>query len=235
MPSWLRRMVEQSQEQNAKSFQMGVNMMLPRELTLTVELPPKPQDEPHFTVAVNLRSFANFFRFFMSKTGRAYKSARYTVDREDGSILVLGFYGGTLLASDNETTFRQAVDRIEQTWQQGQTLTFDLKYLKGNFDLAAIVKPRGRGWGFGELPADQAEIGIDIVSADEWKGDSVWLCRGEEEAKLLALALMMLRKELAQSAKQNGLSLSFQGQQGGNRYRLRFRLTGIKAWLKREF
>lgn len=231
MPEWARRFFEQSQRQNIRSFQAGANMVLPRELTLVIEQPTKEKDEPIIGAAINLPRFTNIFRLALRTGGQTYKEAIYKVEKDDGTVF--GFYGGTLLFAEDETTLRQIVDRIEQT--ANQPLSLSLQHLHGDFDFIGIIKPRQMKTLDYELPTETVELGIDIVNADEWQGDSVWLCRNEKEAKMLAVALGRFRSELAQSAAKSKLNLAFEGTTEGNRYRLRFSLTGIKTWLKREF
>ncbi|MGQ9729359.1 MAG: hypothetical protein ACUVSC_12735, partial [Candidatus Fervidibacter sp.] len=116
------------------------------------------------------------FRFF----GAPYRSVRYI----GGSEFLLGMFGGTLLMSGSEIDLKSAVDTVAQNLSSHRPSPLKLSKLHNRYDFICIVNPKVSHLSAVQIPANLMEIGVDIVSADEVRGDGLVIFQSEREAEI---------------------------------------------------
>lgn len=165
----------------------------PKELTAVVLEPGRRS-----AIAVNFSRGSPLlwllFRFF----GSPYRSVRYINSNE----IFLGMLGGTLLMSGSEIDLKSAVDTVTQNLSSHRPSRLRLSKLHNRYDFLCIVNPKVSHLSAVQIPANLMEIGVDIVSTDEVRGEGLVIFQSEREAEIgvreMAKELLNLKSKLAQ-------------------------------------
>lgn len=252
LPPALSWMSSFQQTPSAQDFKMYI----PREMTLTLERSPYGED-PNFVVAANLRTMIRPFKGMMGLAARAeeadedfHSSYRgHDVYRMDEDAY-LGFVDNTLLFSDAAEALETAIDRLESGRTGGPgsfPVTVDLQAPEGDWDAAGVV--HNEGGLLGELVDDllagdaeagphptlasaerlQLRFGIDLVSADEARAQTVLECEDAQQAVELMMEMDRRYDRLVAQAAGDGLVLEVVSRVRGSEVVTDLRLTGIEA------
>jgi hypothetical protein len=161
------------------------------------------------------------FRIF----GKHYKGAHYFANTPGTA---LGMYGGTLILADDEATFCLAIDNLLRAKGQKKFHLSPPRRLRDRYDFVGTMNPRFLlPQDYGQLPSDLAEVGIDIIGANELKGEVFWICQSEREAEAVMKALDRFEKEIAREVGSRGGRCSFRKWREGMFVWWEFRLTGF--------
>jgi len=189
---------------------------MPRELTMVLY---QSETSPLGIVAVN---FTNGYRLLwipFRLFGKHYKGGHY-LDFDNPPRPILGMYGGTLILADDEATFCFAIDNLLRTKGQQRLHLSQPRRLRDRYDFIGVMNPRFLlPQDYGPFPSNLAEVGIDIISANELKGEIFWICKSEREAEAVMKALDRVERELTRNV----------GSEGG-RYSFRKWREGIFVW-----
>ena len=161
------------------------------------------------------------FRIF----GKHYKEAHYFASTPGSA---LGMYRGTLILADDEATFCLAIDNLLRTKGQQKFHLSPPRRLRDRYDFVGVMNPRFfLPQEYGPLPSDLAEVGIDIISANELRGEVFWICKSEREAEAVMKALDRVEKELTREVSSEGDRCSFRKWREGMFVWWEFRLVGF--------
>lgn len=150
LPDWLRPLVRSGSQQEGSLLSL-----LPSELTLINE-----GGHRQVGLAANGGAYLRIMRAVFL-FGNGYRGARCLPNRAGA---VTGFYGGTLVWARSEEMFRRIVDRLVAAAESPPP---SASHLKGAYDLFVLLRPDAPLWQEWGLPGASAEVGVDIVSADE--------------------------------------------------------------------
>ena len=143
------------------------------------------------------------FRIF----GKHYKGAHYFTSTPGSA---LGMYGGTMILADDEATFCLAIDNLLRTKGKQKFHLSPPRRLRDRYDFVGLMNPRFfLPQEYEPLPSDLAEVGIDIISANELRGEVFWICKSEREAGAVMKALDQVERELAREVSSKGGRCSF--------------------------
>ena len=161
------------------------------------------------------------FRIF----GKHYKGAHYFASTPGSA---LGMYGGTLILADDEATFCLAIDTLSRTKGQQRLHLSPPRRLRDRYDFVGVMNPRFLlPQDYGQLPSDLAEVGIDIISANELKGEVFWICQNEREAGEVMKALDHIEGKFVREGSGKGVRCSFRKWREGIFVWWEFRLAGF--------
>lgn len=187
------------------------------------------QPSPVGAVAINLRKGYRWLWLLARFSGKHYKGAHYHVASPD---LVVGMYGGTLIATRDEVTFCHIVDKILSAGDGEKQEPKLARRLKDRYDFVGFINPQmlSPTERF-QLPASLGEIGLDIVNAKELRGSVFWVCQGEREAEAMMRALGKIESEISADCLRKGVQCSFRKHREGVFVWWEFRLTNFMALL----
>jgi len=197
---------------------------MPRELTMVLF---RSKTSPFSIVAINFpRGYRLLwipFRLF----GKHYKGAHY-LDIGNPSTPVFGMYGGTMILADDEVTFCFAIDNLLRTKGQQKFRLSQPNRLRDRYDFVGVMNPRFLlPQDYGQFPSDLAEVGINIISANELKGEVFWICQNEREAGEVMKALDHIEGKFVREGSGKGVRCSFRKWREGIFVWWEFRLAGF--------
>lgn len=195
----------------------------PKELTAVLFEPDR-----RAVIAINFSRGSSLlwllFRFF----GAPYRSARYI----SGNEFSLGMFGGTLLMSGSEIDLKSAVDTVAKNLSSHRPSPLKLSKLHNRYDFLCIVNPKVSRLSAVQIPANLMEIRVDIVSADEVRGDGLVIFQSEREAEIgvreMVKELLNFKSKLAQKR----LHFTFELKSEGMFVWLKFNASGENAAIK---
>ena len=193
---------------------------MPRELTVAFY-----QSEPSL-IGITAVNFPRGYRLLWIPFrifGKHYKGAHYFASISGSA---LGMYGGTMILADDEATFCFAIDNLSRTKGQQRFRLSPPRRLRDRYDFFGVMNPGFLlSQEYGPLPSDLAELGIDIIGANELRGEVFWICKSEREAEAVMKALDRFERELAREVDSEGGRCSFRKWREGIFVWWEFRLT----------
>jgi len=185
---------------------------MPRELTVVLY---PSETSPFYIFAINFPKGYRLLWIPFRLFGKHCKGAHY-LDIDNPPRAILGVYGGTMILADDEATFCFAIDNLLRTKGQQRFRLSPPRRLRDRYDFVGVMNPRFfLPQEYGPLPSDLAELGIDIIGADELKGEVFWVCKSEREAEAVMKALDRVERELAREVGSEGGRYSFRKWRGG--------------------
>jgi len=195
-------------------------------LELTVVLYPS-ETPPFYIFAINFPKGYRLFWIAFRLFGKHYKGAHY-LDIDNPPSPILGMYGGTMILADDEVTFCLAIDNLLRTREQQRFRLSPPRRLRDRYDFVGVMNPRFLlPQDYGQLPSDLAEVGIDIISANELRGEVFWICQSERETEAVMKALDRVERELVREVGSKGSRCSFRKWREGMFVWWEFRLVGF--------
>ncbi len=200
------RLCQRTEQKSAIAARFLRWLGVPKEVTVIVEDLERPTRS--FALAANFSRGSSVLRLLFLVGTVPYRGARY---RALGDLTV-GVYGGTVLIAATPSLFCLAVDNIHRSTPPALRFA---PQLKERSDFAGVLHPRGIADNAEPLPADLAEVRIEIVSADKVRGESFWVCQSEREARVLVHALQRASRNLMERLAAKRLQVVFRSAHKG--------------------
>ena len=241
--------------QSRQSDPRGINMMIPKEMTIAFEESADGEDVD-FVVAFNPRTMVRMVRGIFGLVSRSDEAdirsdhAGHPVYRLDERSH-LAFVDSTVLFSNAAGTLERAIDRLVAgegvPAYRGDDLTasippgeWDVEGIVGNeaglvdaFLAAHMLERSDDGADSEESPEPLAGkdihlgFGLDIISAEEIAGTTVLECGDRRTAERLAAVLEERYLEAMADAEARGLELEIESRVEGERVVTELRLVGL--------
>ena len=237
----------------------GLNMLIPREMTIVYEQA-EDGEAVDYVIAFNPRTMVRMFKTMFSLISRGDESEELSSDYRGHSVYRfeedanLAFVDSTVLFASSQAALERAIDRIDASEEGANGSTsfdfarsipegdWDVEGTLGNENglIAGLLEdftepgPEPEG-GESEGYRDDGDLhlgfGLDVVSADEIAGRAVLEC-GDRRAAERWLAVLEERYEtMTRKAADRGLELEIEAQVRGERVVTELRLQGVEEML----
>ncbi len=248
--------------QNQEADVSGLNMMIPKEMTVAFE-PSEDGSDPDFVVAANPRVMVRMFKTMLSLVSRSeggteirsdYRGhAAYTLEDETH----VAFASSTVLFASSRRALERAIDRVETgESNSGSKATgrgFSTQIPEGEWDIEGVLSnEEGLIAGLlADLKSSDDELGhdlilgadddlrlsfgFDVVSADEVTGRVVLECDDRQTAERWRSLLEQRYQERRDEAASRGLEIDLELHTEGHRMVSEWRLLGVEKLIARAF
>ncbi|MCP3960004.1 MAG: hypothetical protein GY719_19340 [bacterium] len=239
--------------QGGQSNPAGLNMLIPKEMTIAYE-ESEDGDGVDYVVALNPRTMVRMFKSMFSLMSSADDTEEVRADYRGHDVYRfeenahLGFVDSTVVFASSRRAMERAVDRIEVgDVTPAQTLTssipegeWDVEGTVGNETglLDALLEGDAEIGEDGKSPeapvADEdlaMSFGLDVVSADQITGLTVLVCEDRAAAERWLPVIEERYRTMAEKATEKGLRIETETRAEQNRVVTQVRLQGVEQML----
>ncbi len=244
-----------SDMQNAQADPSGINMMIPKEMTIAYEQA-EDGESVDYVVAANPRTMVRMFKTMFGLISRGEESADMRSDYRGHAVYKLeetahlAFVRSTVLFASSRRAMERAIDRVEAgdagsgagsgdlqasvpagEWDVEGALGNEMGLVENLLlDLAPPADPEAAGGD--ELPIAGGDLtlgfGLDVVSGDEVTGRAVLECSDRESAERWRAALERRYRTVRDRAAARGLGIELTPRVDGARVVTELRLSGVE-------